>query len=273
MNGARASQTGVPAFGGDEEPGQASTQTPPGQAAAPSEPAAPAYLTRAEFDQLMAQERAANARLAQSQADKAASAIQRRYQAAQDGYTRAAEIAVKRGYIPADKAEAYAQDLRNAAMQDALTPEPPAQRGQQQRPGGQAPNQAPPDDSDPGDADVERVNARAAQLAQQFGLAGGDPELEHVYTAGTPEEYLASIAFAGRAKQRRLAAAGGAAGQSDQPESEATPAPRRNAAARAPSVSPTGRAAPKNPIAHISDPDALYDLEWQKTKQGGQRNG
>lgn len=275
MNGARASQgEGLPAFGADEEPGPASTPAPPGQAAEPSEAERP--LTRAEFAQAMEQQRQAMARQIQSQTDKAATHIQRRFQAAQDGFTRAAELAVKGGFIPADKQEAYALHLRQAAMQDALTPEAPAHRNLPRNGSGQRPAPEPLDDPDDGDADVAGVNAQAQTLAQQYGLGQGDPELEHVYTAGTPAEYLTSIKIAGQAKARRLAAASPApAAESETPDPAAqAQARQRRAAARAPGLGPsTGKGAPTNPIANINDPDKLFDLEWQNATQRGPRTG
>ena len=208
-------------------------------AAAPEENKDDAPLTTAEIKQLLANHDAhiqKTLRAAQSIVDKAEGRIGKSLAALQN--TRKAEIAKAIGITPEqlasfDKAlgeDVLIQPARGAALPGAsLAPQPRD------------------DDAEAEDeTDTNDVNAQAALLYQQGGLAVGDPELAYVVNDGTVEEFYGSIRAAAKAKAARL---------------KATP----GSPARVPGLGPTGSRAQPD-LSKLSTRQLMEMAEKQRSR-------
>lgn len=271
------SQTGQnsPAYDPDNlTPGVPDSEVPDSAGTGADEPQ---FMTRADFEREWQARQQEMLRAIQSRTDQAEARIQRQVKARMDEYTRAAQLAVQGGFIPADKAEAYAQALRRDAVESALLPpagQPAGGAAYSARQNGQV-QQTPPDGDEPdtGAEDVGAINQQAQALYTRYGLAPDDPEVDAIITDHGGAAFLASIERAGRMKVRRVGQnPPGQPPPDDGAEHSAGDAQRlaaqRRLAARTPGAGQVaGRAAKRNPIADINDPDRLLDDEWNEVRQ------
>lgn len=226
-------------------------QAAPSATEADPQTEAPRQLTLADVQQLLAQQEQKTLRAIQSHTARAENRIASRFNTANDAYAKAAALAVKKGFVPADKQADYTEALRQEALTGALLPDAPGADSQPQPPT-ESDGEVPPE--------VMQVNQKAAQLYQKYGLTADDPELAEIKTDGTAEQFLDSIREAGADKKARLKTS---------PPPATTEAARR-LAARTPAVSGGGGRPPsRNPIAHINSTDQLLDDEWKNMRQGG----
>lgn len=207
-------------------------------------------LTRAEVQQLLAQQAQEFRRTLQSQLDKATSKTERRFKEIQAANTRALAMAKAANATPevlAAMERTMEQDALKHAMGGGTQPDP-------------APEPEVEPDGTPGDTGggaYEALMQTAYAIAEEVGgFKPGDPELAMIQqkaSGATPRQYLESVMKAADAKAARL---------------KATPPTK---AARVPGLATRGLPATSNPIAHVDSETDLYNMAFtqatRRTKQ------
>lgn len=168
------------------------------EAAVPEAGQTPEPLTLAQVEQRLEEQR----RFFQSQLDKREAQILRRL-------TKQEQVKAV-----ADKHKLTPEAL--AELQGALKDDEPESKAEPDKPEEKQASAEPTS---------EQVNAVAQKLYERYGITGDDPEVELLDTAGSAQDFLDSIIFAGRTKQQRLKA-----GATEQ----------RRSPARAPAMTPAG---------------------------------
>ena len=173
----------------------------------------------------------------QSQLDKRDAGLRKQIEALRQQSTQIADAAKATG-LKEDQAKQLGKAFFDAQL-DALM----AEQQQPTQPKGQGSPTGPAGIDDEQAAYTQYVTGLGDRLRKAAGLEYTDPEMKTIITDRGEQAYFDSIEAAGQAKAERV-------------KREA----QQGRPARSPGLGTDGGSAPRNAIAHITDPDTLYEL-------------